>query len=124
MKRAKIIYWATTGFVSVMMLFSAYSYLTNEEIKGAFVHLGFPGYFRVELALAKIVGAVLLLLPIKNGLLKDAAYVGFTITFISAFVAHVSSGDPVPVATAPLVFLGILIVSYIYKNKTLHTQAI
>ncbi len=45
MKKDKIIFWTTTGLVSAMMLFSAYSYLTNETMKNGFVHLGFPGYF-------------------------------------------------------------------------------
>ena len=118
MKKNKIIYWITTGIISVMMLFSAFNYFTNEGIKAAFVHLGFPSYFRIELATAKIIGIIALLLPITPFGIKQFAYFGFTITFISAFIAHLSSGDPVSVAAAPLVFLGILIVSFAYLNKT------
>ena len=118
MKKDKIIFWITTGIVSVMMLYSAFSYLTNEQIKLAFVHLGFPSYFRIELAIAKALGSIVLLLPIFPNRLKEFAYFGFTITFISAFIAHISSGDPISVATAPLVFLVILLISYIYFHKT------
>jgi len=118
MKKDKIIFWISTGIVSVMMLYSAFSYLTNEEIKLAFVHLGFPSYFRIELATAKVLGSIVLLLPIFPKRLKEFAYFGFTITFISAFIAHISSGDPISVATAPLVFLVILLISYIYFHKT------
>jgi hypothetical protein len=118
MKKDKIIFWITTGGVSVMMLFAAFSYLTNEEIKVGFVHLGFPSYFRIELGIAKALGAIALLLPITPNRLKEFAYFGFTITFISAFIAHVSSGDPVSVAIAPMVCLVILVVSYIYLHKT------
>src|SRR5579871_6193811 len=94
MKTNKIIFWSSTILLVVMMLFSAYNYLTNEQIKGAFVHLGFPSYFRIELAVAKILGAIVLLLPFASQTLKTIAYAGFGITFISAFIAHVSSGDP------------------------------
>lgn len=118
MKKDKIIFGITTGIVSVMMLYSAFSYLTNEQIKLAFVHLGFPSYFRIELAIAKALGSIVLLLPIFPNRLKEFAYFGFTITFISAFIAHISSGDPISVATAPLVFLVILLISYIYFHKT------
>ncbi len=122
MKKDKIIFWITTGIVSVMMLFSAFNYLTNEAMKGAFVHLGFPSYFRIELAVAKILGAIVLLLPMVPNRLKEFAYFGFTITFVSAFIAHLSSGDPVSVAFMPVVFLVILVVSYIYFHKTRKLQ--
>jgi len=90
MKKNKIIFWITTGLVSAMMLFSAYSYLTNEVMKSGFVHLGFPSYFRIELAVAKILGVIVLILPLIPNRLKEFAYTGFAITFISAFIAHLS----------------------------------
>lgn len=99
------------------MLFSTYSYLTNEEIKGAFVHLGFPNYFRIELAIAKIIGSIVLLIPTIPKSIKGLAYLGFTITFVSAFIAHLSSDDPMLTAIMPLIFSGVLLVSYIYGNK-------
>jgi len=105
-----------------MMLFSAFNYLTNEVMKATFIHLGFPAYFRIELAVAKVLGAIVLLLPIIPTRLKDFAYTGFAITFTSAFIAHISNGDPVSIATAPVVFLGILTVSYIYLHKTRKLQ--
>ena len=117
MKKNKIIYRIATGIIGAMMLFSAFGYLTNETMKAGFVHLGFPAYFRVELALAKIIGVLVLLIPIIPKEIKAMAYVGFAITFISAFIAHTSSGDPLSVAVMPLIFLGILVVSFIYSNK-------
>lgn len=117
MKRIKIIYWVTTSMVAVMMLFSAYSYFTNDVMKNAFVHLGFPAYFRVELAVAKIAGALLLLLPFLKGSAKEFAYAGFAITFISAIIAHLSSGDPASAVIMPAVFLVILSVSFISFKK-------
>ena len=89
-KTIKITYWISTAIVSLMMIFSAYSYFTNPEVKQGFQHLGFPDYFRVELAIAKILGAIILLAPIK-GQVKEWAYAGFAFTFISAFIAHSAS---------------------------------
>ncbi|SDP07866.1 DoxX-like family protein [Mucilaginibacter sp. OK268] len=117
MKKDKIIYWVTTGIVAAMMVFSAYGYFTNQEMKGAFVHLGFPNYFRIELGVMKILGALALILPMVPKKLKEFAYFGFALTFISAFIGHYASDDPLPTPIMPLIFLGILAASYIYKNK-------
>ena len=118
MKKNAIIYWATTGIVSLMMLFSAYSYLAKPEIAAAFKHLGFPDYFRIELAVAKIAGALVLIIPQIPVRIKEWAYAGFGITFISAAIAHTSSGDPAKNIMMPLVFLVILIISYVYLLKS------
>ena len=119
MKKNKIIYWTSTAIISGMMLFSAYSYLTNDQVKNAFVHFGFPGYFRIELATAKILGALVLVIPGIHTTIRQFAYFGFTLTFVSAFVAHTSVGDTVAHAVTPLIFLVILAVSYFYNTKVI-----
>jgi uncharacterized membrane protein YphA (DoxX/SURF4 family) len=116
-KTTQIIYWISTALVALMMTFSAYSYLTNETIKQGFHHLGFPDYFRVELAIAKILGAIVLLIPIK-GQWKEWAYAGFAITFVSAFIAHTASGDPINNRIGPVVFLIVLLLSYFTYHKS------
>jgi hypothetical protein len=119
MKTIKITYWITTSIVSLMMAFAAYSYLTQDAVKQAFQHLGFPDYFRVELAFAKLIAAILLLAPVYPRL-KEWAYAGLTIVFISAFIAHTVSGDPGSKISMPVIFLGILAVSYITYHKKLN----
>ncbi len=114
MKANKIIYWITTSIVALMMIYSTYAYLTQPAIAQGFTHLGFPPYFRVELAIAKLIGAIVLLTPLSSKI-KDWAYAGFTITFVSAFIAHSASGDPVSVRIMPVIFLILLAVSY-YTN--------
>ena len=116
MKAIKITYWATTIIVGLMMTYSAYAYFTQATIEQAFHHLGYPGYFRVELAVAKFLGAILLLAPVA-GRIKEWAYAGFFITFVSAFIAHTASGDPLAYRINPVIFLVLLLVSYIsYQN--------
>jgi len=119
MKRDKIIYWVTTGLVSAMMVMSAVQYLTNPEIEAGFKHLGFPAYFRIELAIAKLIGVIVLLLPMVSNNIKEWAYGGFVITFISAFIAHTASGDGLPAMIMPLVIMGVLLISYRYWHKLL-----
>lgn len=118
MKKNKIIYWIATGIIAAMMLFSAFGYFTNPDMKAAFVHLGFPNYFRIELGVLKIVGALVLILPFVSNKIKSFAYFGFALTFVSAFIAHLSSGDSISVAIAPIVFLAILMVSFFYQDKS------
>lgn len=117
MKKDKIIYWSITGIFSLFMLFSAYSYLTAPEMRSAFEHLGFPDYFRVELAVAKIVGVLILLIPFASRDFKLIAYAGFALNLISATIAHGASSDPTQAIVMPLVFLAVLAGSYLYYQK-------
>jgi hypothetical protein len=123
MKRNEITYWATTGMVAVIMLWSAFNFSFNEEMKGGFAHLGLPGWFRIELTVAKILGALALLIPMIPRRIKEFAYFGFALTIVSASIAHLSSGDGIWHGLEPLVFLGILGVSYWYYYKLLPISA-
>ncbi len=93
MKNYKLIFWISTGLFSAFMLFSAYGYLPSEEMKGAFIHFGFPAdSFRIQLAVAKVLGVAALLLSFVPKALKGLAYAGFTINLVSAVIAHVANG--------------------------------
>ncbi|WP_257668778.1 DoxX family protein [Parapedobacter tibetensis] len=117
MKKNKIIYWTTTGIITAIMLFSAFGYFTNPDMKAAFVHLGFPDYFRVELGVLNVLGAIALILPRVSDKIKSFAYFGFALTFVSAFIAHFASGDPLSVVIMPIFFLVVLAVSYYFQDK-------
>jgi len=122
MKTNKIIYWTSTGIISFMMLFSAYSYFSNTEVAAGFKHLGFPDYFRIELGTAKLIAAFVLIIPQISKRIKEWAYAGLGITFISATIAHIVSGDPTKNVLMPVIFLVILVVSNIYLHKQHQTQ--
>ena len=126
MKRDKIIYWVSTIAIALMMAFSGFNYFTNPAMKDGFAHLGFPDYFRIELGAAKLIGALLLVVPAVPNWLKEWTYAGFGITFVSAAIAHSNSGDPAGMVVAPLVFLVFLAVSYGYFRKlnSLHNQLV
>ena len=91
-KATTIAYWIVTTLFCLQMSFTAYAQLRLPQVAEAFTHLGFPAYFRVELSWAKLLGVVLLLLPVPAWL-KEWAYAGFAITLGSALIAHLAVGD-------------------------------
>jgi hypothetical protein len=70
----------------------------------------------VELGVAKILAAAVLVVPQVPGTIKEWGYAGLGITFVSAIIAHLSTGDRAG-AMAPLIFLGLMAVSYGYRKK-------
>jgi hypothetical protein len=117
MKKDKIIHLTTTGIIAGIMLLSAFYFAFSAEAKGAFAHLGLPNYLRVELTVAKILGALALLIPGVPKTIKEFAYFGIAITIASAVVAHAANGDGIWHVIDPLIIFGILIVSYVYHHK-------
>jgi hypothetical protein len=85
-------FWLVTALFCLQMGFTAYAQLSLPQVAEAFTRLGFPDYFRVELAWAKLLGVVLLLAPVPARL-KEWAYAGCAITLGSALIAHFAVGD-------------------------------
>lgn len=116
MKRNNIIYWVSTILLTLQVAFAGIMYFISPEVSAGFAHLGFPDYFRAELGIAKLLAAVILLLPMVSMRAKEWAYAGLAIVFVSAFIAH-ASVDGASTGIAPLVSLVILAVSYVYAHK-------
>jgi putative oxidoreductase len=117
MNYQRMYYWIATGVFAAWMLANAVAYLTTEQARVLCRHFGFPGYFRVELAVMKLLGTMVLVFPFIKGRWKEWAYAGFTITVVSGFIAHVCSGDSLPASCSALVALLLLLVSYgTYSN--------
>ncbi len=123
MKATKITYYVTTGIISAMMIFIGFETLFKPEVKESMAHLGLPAdYFRIELGVTKLIGAILIWIPIR--LLKEIAYIGFAIMFVSASLAHYAVGDSILQVIAGLLFLVVLIVSYITNDRIQNFNAI
>ncbi|MBV6641262.1 MAG: DoxX family protein [Cyclobacteriaceae bacterium] len=114
----KIIYWTATGLIAAMMLMSGFAYFTDPQVAEGFSTMGFRDFFRVELGAAKLLGALVLLLPMIQGRIREWTFAGFAITFISAFIAHLSIGDSLSTALVPLIALVLLSISHFYFYKT------
>ena len=115
--KEKIIYWVTTGLIAGLMILSAFAYFTNPEVASNFSRLGFSDFFRQELAIAKIVGAIILLIPSIPTQIREWVFAGFSITFISAALVHFAAGDPIQAVIFPLVIFGVLILSHTFYFK-------
>ncbi len=122
MKKNKIVYWASTGLFSTFLFLTGISYFTDPKFVGIYEHLGFPQYFRVELGIAKIIGVLLLLIPIVPSTIKEWVYAGFGITLFSGVIAHSQSGDSFGYIINVLFWLIILIISYVYWHKRVGTS--
>ena len=85
-------FYISTILFALQMGFTAYAQLRLPQVAAAFVELGFPSYFRLELCWAKFAGLAVLLLPTVPARLKEWAYAGFAFTLISAVIAHVAMG--------------------------------
>jgi len=109
----KISYWVSTGIVVALTL-PAVMYLTGSpQVVEGFNHLGYPQHLRIILGIAKLTGAIILIVP---GLRvpKEWAYAGFAFAWVIAFIAHWLAGDGLSSFT-PLVLLAFLIVSYLTR---------
>ncbi len=124
--RDRLIYRVSTGLVAAVMIFSVLSFTFYDRFpfpdgtEGAFAHLGLPGWFKAELTVAKTLGLLALLTPGVPRLAREAAYLGFGLTLLSASIAHLARGDAarsVLYVLDPLVFLGLLLVSWRYERR-------
>jgi hypothetical protein len=109
-----IAYWGATALVTIVPLLAAFAYLTaSPQAVENFRHVGYPQQLRVLLGVAKLAGAVVLLLP-GLAVLKEWAYAGFTFMWIAATVAHYVAGDR-PLFLLPVALIAALAVSYLTR---------
>jgi hypothetical protein len=80
-------------------------------------HLGYPIYFATLLTVFKVLGSLALVIPMVPKRIKEWAYAGFAIDFISAFISTWVVDGLMLLTFFPLVVLAILVVSYIYYHK-------
>jgi uncharacterized membrane protein YphA (DoxX/SURF4 family) len=121
----KIVYWGTTVLVAIEALSGAFTYLTSSpEMVENFRHVGYPQQLRILLGIAKLAGAIVLVVP-RLPTMKEWAYAGFTFTWIAASVAHYLAGDGTK-TLMPVALLGLLAVSYITRptNRRVGAKAI
>lgn len=114
----KITYWTTTILISMFLLWSAYSYLFSKTTIDGVKSLGFPEHFRIEIAILKIIGALILIIPPIPLQVKEWGYAGVALFFITAIVAHAAHKDPFIINLINICLLAILIISNIYLHKT------
>ena len=120
MKKINIAYWIVTGLFPLMMLgggtMDALAVPEGVEMVGT--HLGYPTYFIQYIGVAKVLGAIMLLIP-GWPRLKEWAYAGFCYDLLGAIWSAISVGDPVSMWLPIILFLGVLFASYALYHKRL-----
>lgn len=121
MKTHRIVFWSTTIIIFAMEglipALTSQSVLAKEGIR----HLGYPEYFGNALVIFKVLGALALIIPQVSKRIKEWAYAGFAFDFIFASISHFAIDGINFQSFFPLIFLGILIASYISYHK-LYTE--
>ncbi|MBI3619429.1 DoxX family protein [Candidatus Peregrinibacteria bacterium] len=112
LKKDTILYWVTTALFFVLVPLPAIFFNTTMAIDGM-AHLGFPHYFGVELGIAKIIGGIVLIVPMVPKRLKEWAYVGFGIDLVSALIALIVVDGLTPIVAGVVVGFILLAASYI-----------
>ena len=119
MKKNKTIFWIATtililweGLMPIGTILFAPQYV-NAGTKP----LGYPDYFAYSLIICKVLGVIAISYTKTPAKFREWAYAGLTFNLIFAFISHAFVDKNIGYMLMPLVFLGILAVSYIYSNK-------
>jgi hypothetical protein len=115
MTKTKLIYWISTGILSLWEISGAFFMNSQMAIDGMH-HLQLPDWFRWEVSIGHLIGGILLIVPL-NKRIKEWVYVAFGIDFISAIIAYLSIDGITANAFSPLIVLFLLIISYINYHK-------
>ena len=117
MKKTKTLFWATTIiiflFEGVLPALTSQTELARQGIS----HLGYPAYFGSMLVVFKILGVLALIIPQVPARIKEWAYAGFAFDFIAASVSHAAVDGFHFQTFFPLIFLALLVVSYICYHR-------
>lgn len=121
MKRLNIAYWIITSLFSAFMIFSSYGGLILNADAVAYLHdhMGYPLYFIQFISVAKLLGAVAILLPTVPARVKEWAYFGFFVDLVGAVYSFIALGDPFPTWAPMLLFIAVLLLAYWLHHKRL-----
>jgi hypothetical protein len=122
MKKNKTIFWIATAIIllwegvmplSTLIFAPEYATVGTEP-------LGYPNYFAYALIICKVLGVSAISIPGIGSKVKEWAYAGLTYNLIFASISHAFVDKNIGFILMPLVFLGILAVSYIYNPNIRH----
>ena len=121
-KTIKLTYWAVTILFCLANLFSGIAELfPNQQGLDVMKQLGYPLYFLIILGIAKILGSIAII-QTKFRTIKEWAYAGFAIDYISASASFYFIDGGAFAILVPLVFLGLLFVSYFLWKRVEHNK--
>lgn len=123
MKRINLLYWIFNGLLAALMIFSGIPNIlsTPESVQLVTDHLRFPLFFIPFLGVAKVLGAIVILLP-GFPRLKEWVYAGFTYDLVAATYASICVGDPASGWLWMSLFFALLAATYISHHRRLKAR--
>jgi hypothetical protein len=117
MKKIKIWYWIVTAIFAAFMLFSAVpDILLEPEAVTMITGLGYPKYFIPFIGVAKLLGAIAILIPgLKR--IKEWAYAGLFYDLSGAAYSGLAVGGFQPPILFMILPIGFLFLSYYLWHK-------
>lgn len=124
MKTTKILYWVFNGLFAFVMFGSAIPDVMSspDAVKGMHTIMGYPLYFIPFIGVAKILGAVAILIP-GFPRIKEWAYAGLTFDLIAATYSLSRIPNPDGPWYFMFIFLALAAAAYIYYHKKLALTA-
>jgi hypothetical protein len=122
-KTNNIIYWISTIIFAALMIFSASGGIQPSKPAIQLIHdaLGYPVYFIQFISIAKLIGAVVILIPGINRSIKEWAYAGLFFDLAGAIYSGVaSSGTFDPQMLGMLIWIIPGVVSYYCWHKKIY----
>lgn len=123
MNSTRLTYWISTSIFFILDSVLPALTFNSALAKQGILHLGYPDYFRIELSVGKIIGGLLLILPMVPPRYKEWAYAGFGISIISAFISNYAVDGLGVSLSFPLFGMAILMTSYISYHKLPGTKS-
>ena len=122
-KSTNIIYWISTIIFAALMIFSASSGIQPSQPAIQLIHdtLGYPVYFIQFISIAKVIGAVIILIPRIGRSIKEWAYAGLFFDLAGAIYSGIaSSGKFDPLMLTLLIWIVPGVVSYYCWHKKIY----
>lgn len=117
-KYIKVAYWVSTGLLALFILPGIF-FINSPEAREGTKHLGIPTWLAMEIGIGHFIGGLILILPFIGKRIKEWAYVGIGIKYISALIGHLVVDGLIAMSFAPLVVFGLLLISYITYHQLL-----
>ena len=115
-KSIKVAYWVSTGLLALFILPGVF-FMNSPEAKQGTEHLGIPTWLALEIGIGHFIGGLILVLPFIGKRIKEWAYIGIGIKYISAVIGHIAVDGAVPMSFAPLVVFSLLLISYLTYHQ-------
>jgi hypothetical protein len=126
-KTINIIYWISTIVFAALIIFSASGGLQPSQAAIQLIHdvLGYPVYFIQFISIAKLIGAIVILVPRLNRSIKEWAYAGLFFDLAGAIYSGIAiSGKFDPMMLTMLIWIVPGIVSYYFWHKKMKAESL